>query len=100
MKAWTDYPFIGLGDNEGQEAPVREIEVLSYDGDKYCRIKVCGIDEEIKSGYIYQREGRIGEVPPITRRQLAMLVPNAELMGASQLAGEASRSNAELGKEE
>lgn len=81
MKAWTDYPFTRLGDEAGKEAPVREIEVLSYDDDKYCRIKVCGGEDEIKSGYIYQREGRYGEVPPITRRQLAMLVPNVDVTG-------------------
>lgn len=73
MKAWTDYPFTRLGDTAGKKAPVREIEVLSYDGNKYCRIKVCGEEDSIKAGYIYPREGRLGEVPPITRRQLAML---------------------------
>ncbi len=72
--AWTDYPFTRLGDAEGQEAPVREIEVDSYDGDKYCRVKFCGIAEEIKAGYIYQREGRYGEVPPVTKRQLESLI--------------------------
>lgn len=57
---------------------MREIEVLSYDdNNKYCRIKVCDAEDQIKAGYIYQREGRYGEVPPITRRQLAMLVPDA-----------------------
>ena len=74
MKAWTDYPFPYLGDTAGQKAPVREIEVLSYDDDKYCRIKVCGQEDEIKAGYIYQSEGRLGEVPPITGEQLAALV--------------------------
>ena len=73
MKAWTDYPLAVLGDTEGQAAPVREIDVLSYDGNKYCRVKVCGIVADIKAGYIYQRAGRIGEVPAITREQLAML---------------------------
>lgn len=77
MKAWTDYPFTQLGDEDGKEAPVREIEVLSYDDDKYCRISVCGCEDEIKAGYIYQREGRYGEVPQITHQQLAMLVHNA-----------------------
>ena len=76
MKAWTDYPFAHLQDEAGKKAPVREIEVLSYDGDKYCMVRVCGHEDEIKAGYIYQREGRYGEVPPITRRQLAMLVHN------------------------
>lgn len=74
MKAWTDYPFTWLGDMAGKEAPVREIEVLSYDDDKYCRIEVCGGEDEIKAGYVYQRKGRYGEVPAITREQLALLV--------------------------
>jgi len=74
MKAWTDYPFLCLGDESGKEAPVREIEVLSYDGDKYCRIMVCGREDEIKAGYIYQQEGRYGAVPKITREQIAGLV--------------------------
>ena len=76
MQAWTDYPFDFLGDAAGQIAPVREIEVLSYDDDKYCRINVLGHETEIKAGYIYQREGRLGEVPTITRKQLAMPVQN------------------------
>lgn len=81
MKAWTDYPFTNLGDKPNQKAPVREIEVLSYDGDKYCRVKFAGVfEDEIKSGYIYQREGRYGEVPQITRRQLMMLA-NVKLTG-------------------
>jgi len=70
MKAWTDYPFTDLGDAEWQRAPVREIEVVSYDGDKYCRILVEGREAEIKSGYIYQECGRLGDVPRITRSQL------------------------------
>lgn len=73
MKAWTDYPFTWLGDTAWQKAPVREIEVLSYDDNKYCRIKVGGGEDEIKAGYIYQREGRFGEVPTITKAQLAEL---------------------------
>ena len=81
MKAWTDYPFTQLQDEAGKNAPVREIEVLSYDGDKYCRVRVCGHEDEIKAGYIYQREGRFGEVPQLTREQLAKL-PNAEVSGA------------------
>lgn len=81
MKAWTDYPFTWLGDTEGQEAPVREIEVLSFDGDKYCQINVCGEEDEIKAGYIYQREGRYGAVPQITRSQLALLTDNCEITG-------------------
>ena len=66
MKAWTDYPFPELGDTPGHEAPVREITVLSYDGDKYCRISVDGVEFEIKAGYIYARPGRYGEVEVIS----------------------------------
>ena len=74
MKAYTDYPFTWLGDLQGQEAPVREIEVLSYDGDKYCKIRVCGQEDEIKAGYIYQSEGRYGKVPKFKERQLCQLI--------------------------
>ena len=73
MEAWTDYPFTRLGDAPNAVAPVRKITVKSYDGDKYCRIKVGRISEEIKAGYIYQQHGRLGEVPPITRAQLATI---------------------------
>ena len=74
MKAWTDYPFTWLGDTAGKEAQIREIKVISYDDDKYCRIEVCGREDEIKSGYIYQSEGRFGEVPVISQEQLKLLV--------------------------
>ena len=78
FKAWTDYPFIELGDTDGLSAPVREIEVVSYDGDKYCHIKVRGTDFEttIKSGYIYLKPGRYDDVPHITRAQLHTLEKN------------------------
>ncbi len=73
MKAWTDYPFTQLGDTAYKKAPIREIDVISYDRNKYCKIVVCGIDEEIKAGYVYQSEGRCGEAPPITSAQLHAL---------------------------
>ena len=61
MKAWTDYPFIQLGDLENKKAPIREIEVVSYDDDKYCDIIVKGIKTSIKAAYIYSKPGRIGK---------------------------------------
>jgi len=73
MKAWTDYPFASLDDAPGQQAPIREVDVLSYDGNKYCRILVKGYCEQVKAGYLYQRPGRAGEVPSLTRRQLSLL---------------------------
>lgn len=63
MQAWTDYPFTFLGDVPHVEAPIREIEVISYDGDKYCEIIVEEHTTSIKSGYIYTASGRLGEVP-------------------------------------
>lgn len=62
-KYYTDYPFVELGDVGGQEAPVREIEILKWDMNKYVQIKVEGVISEIKSGYIYAEQGRYGEVP-------------------------------------
>lgn len=81
MKAWTDYPFTALGDTSGQIAPIREIEVLSYDRDKYCRVRVEGHEDEIKAGYIYQKPGRVCEVPPVRIADLLTLPPNGVLSG-------------------
>lgn len=47
MKAYTSYP---LDSNSG----VTEIEVLSYDRNKYCRIICNAIQYEIKRGYIWK----------------------------------------------
>lgn len=73
MKAWTDYPFVSLGDTPGQEAPVRECELIAYDGDKYVTVIVDGKMERLKYGYVYQRPGRQGEVDPFKYATLARL---------------------------
>ena len=73
MRAYTDYPFTQLGDTEGSTAPVREIDAVEYDGDKMVTVTVEGITTQIKAGYCYQRHGRLGTVPALTRRQLALL---------------------------
>lgn len=65
INAYTDYPFEELGDKLYEEAPVREIKVLSFDGNKYCRILLGNIKTEIKAGYIYTKPGRYNEVPNI-----------------------------------
>lgn len=70
MKAWTDYPIVELGDTEGVEAPIKEVDVVSYDGDKYCRVRVSGITIQVKSGYLYQSKGRYGDVQCLTKEQL------------------------------
>ena len=63
---WTDYPIASLGDGRDKPAPIREVEVIAYDGDKYCDVKVPGLDEpvSIKAGYLYTRPGRYFDEPP------------------------------------
>lgn len=58
MKAFTDYPFTELGDEAYKLAPVREVEVVSYDGNKYCKIIVEGVECEVKAGYLYKNNAR------------------------------------------
>lgn len=65
MKAYTDYPITELGDKPNTVSPVRLVNVISYDGDKYCKVEVEGVKKEIKSGYLYAKKGRLGEVPNI-----------------------------------
>lgn len=73
MRAYTDYPFVQLGDAPNQPAPVREIDAVEYDGDKYMTVTVEGVTTQIKAGYCYQTPGRFGTVPALTRRQLTLL---------------------------
>lgn len=73
MKAWTDYPIEQLGDEPYKKAPIREIEVLSYDRNKYCYIKVGGVIDNIKAGYIYNKAGRCGEVKAVKLQKLEKL---------------------------
>jgi hypothetical protein len=65
MKAWTDYPFPELGDTPGMKAPIRECRVISYDWNKYCRIKIGERVHTVKICYVYRKPGRCGEVPAI-----------------------------------
>lgn len=67
---WTDYPIIELGDMPRQEAPIRRVTPIKYDGNKYCKILVGGITTEIKAGYIYTEPGRCGSAPPVERCKL------------------------------
>lgn len=66
MKYYTDYPFKELGDEEYKKAPIRKIEIISYDGNKYCKVKFEGNILELKSGYIYKKHGRNGEVENVS----------------------------------
>jgi hypothetical protein len=73
-KLFTDYPITELGDEEFKEAPIRECELLFYDDNKYCYVKVKGIEKEIKRAYIYTKPGRCGEVDCISIDEINKLI--------------------------
>ncbi len=73
LYGFTDYPITQLGDTPGQEAPIRSAKAVSYDGDKYLKVEICGTMVEIKSGYFYRKRGRCGEVPSFSYRDLEQL---------------------------
>ncbi len=55
---FTDYPIAELGDIAGERAPIRQVDLLDYDGDKYVTVRVQGVIEHIKGGYIYPKKMR------------------------------------------
>lgn len=67
---YTDYPIAQLGDEEGKIAPVRALTILSYDGDKYCKVIVGDVITSIKLGYIYKNFGRSGEVESLKHNEI------------------------------
>lgn len=77
MKAYTDYKFKYLYGHDRLVAPVREIEVLSYDGERFCSIKVGEHYDRINAEFIYMDAGRQGQVLPLTAPQLAELARQA-----------------------
>jgi hypothetical protein len=54
MKAYTDYPIIELNNSNDKQDLTKEVEILSYDGNKYCLIKINSLIKEIKPGYLYK----------------------------------------------
>jgi hypothetical protein len=70
LKAFTDYPFLHLGDKSGEKAPIRECEIISYDDNKYCEIIVDSTGASVKAGYLYTEAGRCGDVPTINVEEL------------------------------
>lgn len=49
FKAYTDYPI----EDGTYDAGVKEVEVLSYDRDKYCTVLRNGFEDEVKLGYLF-----------------------------------------------
>lgn len=72
-KFWTDYPIAELGDEPHVEAPIREVKLVSFDQNKYVKVVVGDAETEIKTGYIYTKPGRVGEVPSVKYSQLSQL---------------------------
>jgi hypothetical protein len=61
VTGWTDYPIEALGDKPCEKAPIRRVEVIAYDGDKYITVEVIGqpgVQQQMKRGYLYSRPGR------------------------------------------
>lgn len=54
IKAYTDYPIIKLNNSNNKQNLTKEVEVLCYDGNKYCLIKINSIIKEVKAGYLYK----------------------------------------------
>ena len=70
MKVWTDYPLCEEAvitgpalDKPDVEAPIREVELLGWDRNKYCLVALDGNLYSFKLGYTYTKPGRCGEVP-------------------------------------
>lgn len=55
---YTDYPILPLGDESGEEAPVRRVWPIAYDGDKYVIVVVSEGERSvigwIKAGYLFK----------------------------------------------
>jgi hypothetical protein len=73
QRYWTDYPFQGLGDEPGKEAPIRACNLLAYDTDKYVGVTVNGKRFSIKRWYVYIQEGRCQQVPVVDDATLDQL---------------------------
>ena len=72
ITCWTDYPFVELGDEPYKPAPIRHVNVISFDGNKYATISFdnCGDVLSVKAGYLYSQRGRYGQVRTVNFRKL------------------------------
>ena len=55
---YTDYPFVELGDIPNQLAPIRRVEFICYDNNKYADIIVENRMLSVKLGYLYPEARR------------------------------------------
>ena len=73
INAWTDHPVTQLGDELGQFGPVRPCTVISYDGDRYCKVIIEGVNLTISRNYVYTEPGRFHLAQPVPRIALERL---------------------------
>lgn len=72
VTGWTDYPFVELGDEPYKIAPIRQVNVIEWDGNKYATVSFVdnAFHLEVKAGYLYRERGRLGQVKQINPRKL------------------------------
>ena len=72
ITCWTDYPFVELGDTPGVKAPIRHVNVYSYDGNKYASVSFPDRGDvlSVKIGYLYSQPGRYGQVKCVNPRKI------------------------------
>lgn len=84
-KIYTDYSFvIQLGDKPRQQAPIREVKILAYDGNKYVTIEVEGWLADVKFGYLYYEPKRCGETPFVTPKEIEAILKSRLELPASK----------------
>lgn len=64
MLAYTDRHFKTLGDVAWLQAPVRQVQVLDFNG-HIATVLVDGCAQLVKPEYLYKTEGRRGQVSPV-----------------------------------
>lgn len=47
ITCWTDYPFEELGDTPNEEAPIRHVRVMHFDGNKYAIVGFIGVEPKV-----------------------------------------------------
>lgn len=81
ITCWTDYPFTELGDKPYKQAPIRHVNVISFDGNKYAKVSFanCGDVLEVKAGYLYSQRGRLDQVRKVNFRKLERMQSKIQL---------------------
>jgi hypothetical protein len=76
ITCWTDYPFTELGDESYKPAPIRHVNVVRYDGNKYVTVSFENTGDflYVKAGYLYSKPGRLGQVKAVNRRKLERML--------------------------